>query len=93
VFAESPPGALTGSPVVRLNWAVAIAEARGPAAGLKLLDGLDRQLPQSHRLPAARATLLVELGRIVEARAAYVAIDRWGTHSRLHTSNGTSSSA
>ena len=39
---------LTGSPVVRLNRAVAVAEADGPLAGLRLLDGLD--LP-GHRLP------------------------------------------
>src|SRR5690606_7849278 len=32
---------LTGSPVVRLNRAVAVAEADGPRAGLALLDGLD----------------------------------------------------
>ena len=32
---------LTGSPVVRLNRAVAVAEADGPLAGLRLLDGLD----------------------------------------------------
>ena len=43
---------LTGSPVVRLNRAVAVAEADGPLAGLALLEDLD--LP-GHRLPAARA--------------------------------------
>ena len=47
--------ALTGSPVVRLNRAVAVAEASGPAAGLSVLDGLT--LP-GHRLPATRAELL-----------------------------------
>jgi RNA polymerase sigma-70 factor (ECF subfamily) len=59
---------LTGSPVVRLNRAVAVAEARGPAAGLALLDGL--VLP-GHRLPATRAELLARLGRLDDARTAY----------------------
>ncbi len=52
---------LTGSPVVRLNRAVAVAEADGPLAGLRLLDGL--VLP-GHRLPAARAELLARAGRV-----------------------------
>jgi predicted RNA polymerase sigma factor len=59
---------LTGSPVVRLNRAVAVAEADGPEAGLRLLDGLE--LP-GHRLPAARAELLTRAGRTDEAAAAY----------------------
>jgi RNA polymerase sigma-70 factor, ECF subfamily len=53
---------LTGSPVVRLNRAVAVAEAEGPSAGLALLDGLDEELPRHHRLPATRAELLRRLG-------------------------------
>jgi len=60
--------AMTGSPVVRINRAVAVAEAEGPEAGLRLLDGL--QLP-GHRLPAIRAELLTRAGRIDEAQAAY----------------------
>lgn len=59
---------LTGSPVVRLNRAVAVAEADGPLAGLALLDGLD--LP-GHRLPGVRAELLARSGRGDEAKAAY----------------------
>ena len=58
---------LTRSPVVRLNRAVAVAEADGPLAGLALLDGLD--LP-GHRLPAVRGELLRRAGREPEARAA-----------------------
>ena len=57
---------LTGSPVVRLNRAVAVAEADGPLAGLRLLDGLD--LP-GHRLPGVRSELLRRAGRYDEARA------------------------
>jgi RNA polymerase sigma-70 factor (ECF subfamily) len=68
---------LTGSPVVRLNRAVAVAEADGPEAGLRLLEGLDEQLPVSHRLPATRAALLARAGRRQEAAEAYdVAITR-----------------
>lgn len=59
---------LAPSPGVRLNRAVAVAEADGPLAGLALLDGLD--LP-GHRLPAVRAELLHRAGRRDEARAAW----------------------
>jgi RNA polymerase sigma factor (sigma-70 family) len=60
--------ALGDSPVVRLNRAVAVAEASGPAAGLDALAGLT--LP-GHRLPATRAELLARLGRLDEARTSY----------------------
>lgn len=53
---------VTGSPIVRLNRAVAVAEAEGAAAGLALLEGLDERLPRNHRLPAARAELLARAG-------------------------------
>lgn len=56
---------LTGSPVVTLNRAVAVAESDGPLAGLAVLDGLE--LP-GHRLPAVRGELLHRAGRIDEAR-------------------------
>ena len=59
----------TGSPVVRLNRAVAVAEAGSPDAALALLDGLT--LPGNHLLPAARAEFLTRLGRRVEAAAAF----------------------
>ena len=51
---------LTGSPVVRLNRAVAVAEADGPHAGLALLEGLELA---GHRLPGARGQLLLRAGR------------------------------
>jgi RNA polymerase sigma-70 factor (ECF subfamily) len=74
--------ALTGSAVVRLNRAVAVAEDEGPAAGLGLLDGLDEQLPNGHRLPATRAALLARAGDAAAARTAYdVAIERCGNES------------
>jgi RNA polymerase sigma-70 factor (ECF subfamily) len=60
---------LTGSPVVELNRAVAVAEARGPQAGLELVDRLE--LDDYRYLHATRADLLRRLGRTVEARASY----------------------
>ncbi|QHT57785.1 sigma-70 family RNA polymerase sigma factor [Cellulomonas sp. H30R-01] len=62
---------LTGSPVVRLARAVAVAEADGPDAGLRLLDGLDEALPRLHRVPAVRAELLARAGRRAAAAASY----------------------
>lgn len=63
--------ALTGSPVVRLNHAVAVAEASGPKRGLEMLDDLDDKLPHSHRLPAVRGLLLARSGDAEGARTAY----------------------
>ena len=62
---------LNGSPVVRLNRAVAVAEWEGPEAGLALLGGLDDELSYSHRLPAVRAELLGRAGDREGADAAY----------------------
>jgi RNA polymerase sigma factor (sigma-70 family) len=63
--------ALTGSPVVELNRAVAVSMAYGPAAGLSLVDQLLQEpaLRQYHLLPAVRADLLLRLGRRAEAKA------------------------
>ena len=60
---------LTGSDVVRLNRAVAIAESEGAAAALAVVDGLD--LPGYQYWHSTRAELLRRLGRAEEARAAY----------------------
>ncbi|HEU5392924.1 MAG TPA: DUF6596 domain-containing protein [Streptosporangiaceae bacterium] len=62
---------LTGSAVVRLNRAVAIAETEGPAAALAVVDGLD--LPGYQYWHSTRAEFLRRLGRPAEARAAYQA--------------------
>jgi len=62
---------LTGSPFVRLNRAVAVAEAEGPRAGLDLLDGLDETLRHNHRLFAVRADLARRAGNIDLARTSY----------------------
>ena len=65
--------AITGSPVVRLNRAVAVGMAFGPAAGLELLDGLasESAIDGYHLLPAARGELLERLGREEEAAAEF----------------------
>jgi RNA polymerase sigma-70 factor (ECF subfamily) len=60
---------LTGSPIVELNRAVAVAEVEGPAAGLALVDRLD--LADYRYLHSTRAELLRRLGRLDEADAAY----------------------
>jgi RNA polymerase sigma factor (sigma-70 family) len=59
----------TGSPVVRLNRAVAVAQAEGPAAALAIVDRLD--LPDYQYWHSTRAELLRRLGRRAEARAEY----------------------
>jgi RNA polymerase sigma-70 factor, ECF subfamily len=60
---------LTGSPVVELNQAAAIAEAGDAEAALALVDRLD--LDSYHYLHSTRAELLRQLDRVDEARAAY----------------------
>jgi RNA polymerase sigma-70 factor (ECF subfamily) len=63
--------ALSPTPVVALNRAVAIAELRGPEAGLELMDELTSELADYHLLHSSRAVLLRRLGRLDEARAAF----------------------
>jgi RNA polymerase sigma-70 factor, ECF subfamily len=60
---------LTGSPVVELNRAVAVAEAGEVEAALALVERLE--LDQYHYLHATRAELLRRLDRVEDARAAY----------------------
>jgi RNA polymerase sigma-70 factor (ECF subfamily) len=60
---------LTGSPVVELNRAAALAETEGPEAALTIVDGLD--LDDYRYLHSTRAELLHRLGRDADARAAY----------------------
>jgi RNA polymerase sigma-70 factor (ECF subfamily) len=61
---------LTGSPVVELNRAVAVAESDGPDAGLAIVDGIEG-LDDYRYLHSTRADLLRRLGRTGEAHAAY----------------------
>jgi RNA polymerase sigma-70 factor, ECF subfamily len=64
--------ALTPTPIVALNRAVALAEVRGPAAGLAAVDDLSSSgLDSYYLLHSARADLLRRLGRSTEAAAAY----------------------
>jgi RNA polymerase sigma factor (sigma-70 family) len=65
--------ALTPSPVVELNRAVAVSMPEGPAAGLALVDALtaDPALTSYHLLPSVRGDLLARLGRMDEARAEF----------------------
>jgi RNA polymerase sigma-70 factor (ECF subfamily) len=60
----------TGSPVVALNRAVAVAMAEGPAEGLRLASGIDG-LERYHLFHAARADLFRRLERRAEAAEAY----------------------
>jgi len=62
--------AMSGSPVVRLNWAVAIAMSDGPLAGLKMLDGID-ELDSYHLLWATRGELCRRAARVAEAHQAF----------------------
>lgn len=57
------------TPSARLARSVAVAEARGPAAGLAALEGID--IPSTHRVAAVRAELLARNGDLDAARAAF----------------------
>ncbi|UQS18039.1 RNA polymerase sigma factor [Pseudomonas sp. HS6] len=62
------------SPVIELNRAVAVAKRDGALAGLTLIEGiLDRgELQDYHLAHSARAEFCRQLGRVGEARAAYL---------------------
>jgi RNA polymerase sigma-70 factor (ECF subfamily) len=61
--------AVSPTPIVALNRAIAIAELDGPDVALGIVDRLD--LNGYHAWHATRADLLRRLGRSVEARQAY----------------------
>jgi RNA polymerase sigma factor (sigma-70 family) len=65
--------ALTPSPVVELNRAVAVSMAEGPQVALAMLDRLagEPALKNYHLLPTVRGDLLHKLGRYEEAHAAF----------------------
>jgi RNA polymerase sigma factor (sigma-70 family) len=67
---------LTGSPVVRLNRAVAVGEAAGPQAGLAALAEVDSGLP---RYAAVRAYLLERAGDLEHAAELYAEASRAAT--------------
>ncbi|HLK74729.1 MAG TPA: sigma-70 family RNA polymerase sigma factor [Streptosporangiaceae bacterium] len=62
-------GQQTGSPVVEMNRAIAVAEVEGPEAGLAILDRLD--LDHYRYFHSTRAELLRRAGRPGEAQHAY----------------------
>ena len=66
--------ALSPSPVIELNRAVAVSMAQGPAAGLAIVDRLAQEpaLRRYQWLPSVRGDLLARLGRAAEARAAFL---------------------
>lgn len=90
--------AMSDSPVVRLNHAVAVAMWRGPEAGLTLMDGISG-LEEFHLYHAGRADLLRRLGRRDESVAAYRRALEYVTNpaerrfleGRLHDLSATSS--
>jgi RNA polymerase sigma-70 factor (ECF subfamily) len=65
--------AMTGSPVIAINRAIAVAETQGAAAGLAALDALadDARLSDYQPYWAARAELLARSGDAAEADRAY----------------------
>lgn len=65
--------AITDSPVVAVNRAAATAQLQGAAAGLRLLDEVDRDGRIEHFEPywVLKAELCAKLNRIEEARCAY----------------------
>jgi RNA polymerase sigma-70 factor, ECF subfamily len=63
--------AMSPSPVIALNRAIAVGMRDGPEAGLALLDGVALELPGFHLMPAAQADLLRRAGRIDDAVARY----------------------
>src|SRR5207253_7553235 len=62
------------SPVVELNRAIAIARRDGPEVGLARLDAMLERgaLAEYHLVYSVRAELCRQLGRVAEARAAYL---------------------
>lgn len=66
---------MSDNPMVRMNHAIATAMVHGPAAGLELLDLIerDRRLNGRHRLDAVRAHLLEMAGDVDGARECYSA--------------------
>ena len=78
--------AVTHSPVIELNRAVAVGMAEGPVAGLAIVDRLTREpaLKNYHLLPSVRGDLLQKLGRYAEARVAFEAAASMAGNTREH---------
>ena len=65
--------ALTGSPVVAMNRALALSRVEGPLAGLAVLDSMAGRRALAHYplLPAVEAELWREAGDLARAAACY----------------------
>jgi len=65
--------AISGSPVVAINRALAVAETHGAASALRALDEVadDARVAEYQPYWAARAELLAKMGSHEEARKAY----------------------
>ncbi len=63
--------ALTPTPVVAMNRAVAVAEVHGPGLALAALEPVAEQLDGYHPFHVVRAEFLHRLGRVDEAQAEY----------------------
>jgi RNA polymerase sigma-70 factor (ECF subfamily) len=63
--------AVTGSPVVAINRALAVAELEGPRPALDAMPACDTRLAEYQPYWAARAELLAKIGARGEARHAY----------------------
>jgi RNA polymerase sigma-70 factor (ECF subfamily) len=75
--------ALTPTPVVALNRAIALAEVEGPGPALAIIE--DLELEGYYLFHAARADLLQRLGRHAEAVTAYdAAIPRTANATERH---------
>lgn len=78
---------LIPSPIIELNRAVAVGMAKGPEAGLAIVDRLvsDGQLDGYHLLPAVRGDLLAKLGRHQEARESFLSAAKLTRNQRERT--------
>src|SRR5699024_12436060 len=72
------------SAITDLNQAIAIAEARGPAAGLERVDALadSGALSRCHLIPSVRGELLARLGQVGEAREEHLRAAHLTTNDR-----------
>lgn len=64
-------GRVDPSPIVRLNEAVAAAEAEGAEVGLGLLQPIARELADYHYFHVARGELLARVGKADDAAASF----------------------
>jgi RNA polymerase sigma factor (sigma-70 family) len=78
--------AVTPSPIIELNRAVAVGMAEGPEVALAIVEDLAREpaLKGYHLLPSVRGDLLHKLGRYQEACAAFEAAATLAGNKREH---------